>query len=273
MTRDTTVREKSKILRKHANLFNLGDQHVMVVGGTGGIGGEVALACGHFGARVSIAGRSQERCGATATNLQTAGVAAVAGVQMDATCADSIAAGWTAAEQALGPVTVLVNSAGTQIEEPAVEVREASWDTVMDINFKGAFLLSQAAARHMIPRAAGGSIIHITSVRSNLGIRRGYAAYVGSKGGLGILIKQLASEWAAYSIRVNGIAPTFIRTPLVDRYLNDPEFYQALVTRIPMGRVGETEDLAGLAVFLASPASSFITGQNIFADGGVTACQ
>ena len=98
-------------------------------------------------------------------------------------------------------------------------------------------------------------------MRSNLGIRRGYAAYVGSKGGLGILIKQLASEWAEHGIRVNGIAPTFIRTPLVDRYLNDPDFYNALVSRIPMGRVGETEDLAGLAVFLASPSSSFVTGQ------------
>ncbi len=260
-------------MRKHQNLFNLEDQHVMVVGGTGGIGGEIALACGQFGARVSLTGREQDRCDEAAVTLQADGVSETVGAQMDATSAASIAAGFAAAEDALGPVTVLVNSAGTQIEEPATDVLEESWDTVMDINFKGAFLLSQAAARSMIPREKGGSIIHITSVRSNLGIRRGYAAYVGSKGGLGILIKQLASEWAEHNIRVNGIAPTFIRTPLVDRYLNDPDFYNALVTRIPMGRVGETEDLAGLAVFLAAPSSSFITGQNIFADGGVTACQ
>ncbi len=258
---------------KHTNLFNLKDQHVMVVGGTGGIGGEIALACGQFGARVSVAGRSQDRCEDAAAVLRDTEVAAAIGVQMNATRADSIAAGFAAAEQAMGPVTVLVNSAGTQIEEPATDVLEKSWDTVMDINFKGAFLLSQAAARSMIHRAAGGSIIHITSVRSQLGIRRGYAAYVGSKGGLGVLIRQLASEWAAHDIRVNGIAPTFIRTPLVDQYLNDPDFYQALISRIPMGRVGETADLAGLAVFLASPSSSFITGQSIFVDGGVTACQ
>ena len=86
----------------------------------------------------------------------------------------------------------------------------------------------------------GGSHIHITSVRSNLGIRRGYAAYCASKGGLGILIKQLATEWAPYGIRVNGIAPTFTRTPLVEDYLNDPDFYNALVQRIPLGRVCET---------------------------------
>lgn len=244
----------------------------MVVGGTGGIGGEIALACGQFGAKVSIAGRDAERSAAAAEQLDL-DAEAVVGVALDVTSAASVAAGLTRAEEALGPVTVMVNSAGTQIEEPATEVKEESWDAVMDANFKGAFLLSQAAARSMIAQGRGGSIIHVTSVRSNLGIRRGYAAYVGSKGGLGILIKQLASEWAEHGIRVNGIAPTFIRTPLVDRYLNDPDFYQALVNRIPMGRVGETEDLAGLAVFLASPSSSFLTGQNIFVDGGVTACQ
>lgn len=259
-------------MSKHENLFSLAGQHVMVVGGTGGIGGEIALACGQFGAKVSIAGRDAERSAAAARQLNL-DAEAVVGVTLDVTNADSIAAGLARAEAALGPVTVMVNSAGTQIEEPATEVKEESWDAVMDANFKGAFLLSQAAARSMIAQGRGGSIIHVTSVRSNLGIRRGYAAYVGSKGGLGILIKQLASEWAEHGIRVNGIAPTFIRTPLVDRYLNDPDFYQALVNRIPMGRVGETEDLAGLAVFLASPSSSFLTGQNIFVDGGVTACQ
>jgi gluconate 5-dehydrogenase len=125
----------------------------------------------------------------------------------------------------------------------------------------------------MIAHRKGGSIIHITSVRSALGIRRGYAAYCASKGGLGNLIKQLASEWARYGIRVNGIAPTFTRTPLVAKYLNDPDFYAGLISRIPMGRVAETIDLSGCAVFLASDASSFVTGQNIFLDGGVTATQ
>ncbi len=259
-------------MSKHANLFDLSQQHVMVVGGTGGIGGEIAQACAQFGAKVSIAGREEERSVAAARQLGLAASKSV-GVVIDITQASSINNGLTQAEAALGPVSVMVNSAGTQIEEPATDVQEESWDTVMDVNFKGAFLLSQAAARSMIAAGNGGSIVHITSVRSNLGIRRGYVSYVGSKGGLGILIKQMASEWAEHGIRVNGIAPTFIRTPLVDKYLNDPEFYNALVSRIPMGRVGETEDLAGLAVFLASPSSSFLTGQNIFVDGGVTACQ
>ena len=182
-------------MSKHENLFSLVGQHVMVVGGTGGIGGEIALACGQFGAKVSIAGRDADRSAAAADQLDL-DAEAVVGVALDVMSAASVAAGLARAEEALGPVTVMVNSAGTQIEEPATEVKEESWDAVMDANFKGAFLLSQAAARSMIAQGRGGSIIHVTSVRSNLGIRRGYAAYVGSKGGLGILIKQLASEWA-----------------------------------------------------------------------------
>jgi len=125
----------------------------------------------------------------------------------------------------------------------------------------------------MIAHKIAGSIFHITSVRSGLGIRRGYAAYCASKGGLAILIKQLATEWAKYGIRVNGIAPTFTRTALVKDYLEDPNFYNPLVARIPMGRICETSDLVGLGVYLLSDASSFLTGQNIFMDGGVTATQ
>jgi NAD(P)-dependent dehydrogenase (short-subunit alcohol dehydrogenase family) len=167
----------------------------------------------------------------------------------------------------------LINAAGTHIEQPAEELAIEAWDTVLDVNLRGAFLLSQAAARSAIAHGIGGSHVHVTSVRSELGIRRGYAAYCASKGGLGILIKQLAAEWARYGIRVNGVGPTFTRTPLVAGYLNDPDFYRALVERIPLGRVCETADLAGIAVFLASGASAFITGQNILVDGGVTATQ
>ena len=201
-------------MSKHENLFSLAGQHVMVVGGTGGIGGEIALACGQFGAKVSIAGRDADRSAATADQLDL-DAEAVVGVALDVTSAASVAVGLARAEEALGPVTVMVNSAGTQIEEPATEVKEESWDAVMDANFKGAFLLSQAAARSMIAQGRGGSIIHVTSVRSNLGIRRGYAAYVGSKGGLGILIKQLASEWAEHGIRVNGLCMGATDTPML----------------------------------------------------------
>ena len=257
---------------RYTKLFGLAGRAALIAGGTGAIGGEIARAMTAFGAKVAIAGRSQEHCEAAAAQLGREGYQVV-GVALDVRDAASVADGIAAVEAQLGPLDVLVNAAGTHIEQPAEAMTLEAWDTVLDVNLRGAFILSQAAAQSMIAHGKGGSIIHITSVRSALGIRRGYAAYCASKGGLGILIRQLASEWAKYRVRVNGIAPTFTRTPLVAGYLNDPDFYAGLISRIPMGRVAETIDLSGLAVFLASDASSFITGQNIFVDGGVTATQ
>ena len=254
---------------KYASLFDLKGKVVVAAGGAGAIGGEMARAAAAYGAKVAIADLSEETSSKVAQEL---GVETI-GVGLNVNDADSVAEGFAKVESSLGPIDALINTVGTHIEQPAEEVTLEAWDTVLDVNLRGAFVLSQAAARSMIAHKKGGSIMHITSVRSGLGIRRGYAAYCASKGGLAILIKQLATEWAKYGIRVNGIAPTFTRTPLVDKYLQDPEFYSALVARIPMGRVCETIDLAGIAIFLASDASVFITGQNIFVDGGVTATQ
>jgi gluconate 5-dehydrogenase len=263
---------EARTMSRYGNLFDMSGKVALVAGGSGAIGSEMAGALAAHGAKVAVAGRSQERASEVAARLANAG-GEVMGVALDVTDADSVTSAVAAVEERFGPVDVLINSAGTHIEQPAEELTLEAWDTVLDVNLRGAFLLSQAVARSQLTHGVGGSHIHVTSVRSNLGIRRGYAAYCSSKGGLGILIKQLASEWAKYGIRVNGIAPTFTRTPLVDKYLNDPDFYGALVNRIPLGRVCETIDLAGIAIFLASDASAFITGQNIFVDGGVTATQ
>jgi len=257
---------------KFGNLFSLAGKVVLSTGGAGAIGSEIARAVAEYGAKVAIADLAEEASLEMATRLAATG-AETMGVGLDVTDAASVADGVAAVERRLGPIDVLVNTVGTHIEQPAEEVTLEAWDTVVDVNLRGAFVLSQAVARSMIAHGKGGSIVHITSVRSGLGIRRGYAAYCASKGGLANLIKQLATEWAKYAIRVNGIAPTFTRTPLVAKYLDDPEFYNALVSRIPMGRVAETSDLAGIGIFLASDASSFITGQNIFVDGGVTSTQ
>lgn len=258
---------------KYDRLFDMSGKVVLVAGGTGAIGSEMAGALAAYGARVAVAGRSQEHADKVAAQLVRTTGGETIGVALDVTSAESAGAAVSAIEGRFGPVDVLINSAGTHIEQPAESVTIEAWDAVLDVNLRGAFLLSQAVARSEIAHGIGGSHIHVTSVRSNLGIRRGYAAYCSSKGGLGILIKQLASEWAKYGIRVNGVAPTFTRTPLVEKYLGDPEFYGALVQRIPLGRVCETIDLAGIALFFASDASAFITGQNVFVDGGVTATQ
>ncbi len=257
---------------KYENLFSLRGKVVMVAGGAGAIGGELAYAAAEYGANVAIADISEQGAIAAAERLAGLGVQTM-GVAVNATDPESVQRAVAAVEERLGPPNVLINTVGTHIEQPAEEVTEQAWDTVVDVNLKAAFLLSQGVARAMIAHKIGGSIIHVTSVRSGLGIRRGYAAYCASKGGLAILIKQLATEWAKYNIRVNGIAPTFIRTALVQKYLEDTEFYNSLVNRIPLNRVGETSDLAGIGIYLASNASAFITGQNIFVDGGVTATQ
>jgi len=256
----------------YKRLFNLEGKVAFVAGGGGAIGAEMARACADYGAKVAIADLSIDAATKVADELAGTGAKAT-GIAVNITDVDSTAEAVAQAEAALGPLDIMINAAGIHIEQPAEEYDIASWDKVLAVNLKGGFILSQAAARSMIARGSGGSIIHVTSVRSGLGIRRGYASYVASKGGLALLIKQLATEWAKHQIRVNGIAPTFTRTPLVTDYLNDPSFYNALVERIPMGRVCETEDLAGITLFLASDASSFITGQNIFVDGGVTATQ
>ena len=218
-----------------------------------------------------IAGRSAEKSAALADQLVSDGFSAL-GSSFDIKEPDEISSLVEQTVREYGRLDILVNCVGTHIEKPAEELSAEDWDQVHDTNLRGAFLLSQAAGRHMIEQG-GGKQIHISSVRSLLGIRRGFAAYTSSKAGMNLLVKQLATEWAQYGINVNGIAPTFIRTELVRHYLEDEDFYNALVSRIPLTRVGEPFDIVGATVFFASPAANFITGQILFIDGGVTATQ
>jgi NAD(P)-dependent dehydrogenase (short-subunit alcohol dehydrogenase family) len=142
------------------------------------------------------------------------------------------------------------------------------------VNLKGAMFQAQAAARHMMRQGTGGKQVHIASVRTLLGLRgRGYAAYCAAKGGLGILCKQLAAEWAPHQINVNVLAPTFVRTQQVAHMLSDADFYNTLVARIPLGRIAEPDDVRNAVLFLVSPASAFVTGQTLYLDGGITATQ
>lgn len=254
-------------------LFSMRGKVALVAGGAGAIGSALAEGLAAFGASVAVGDYNAARAAEVSERIAQATGARSMSVRVDANDPASVAEAVSAVVSTLGGLDVLVNAVGTHIEQPAQDVTPEAWDRVVDLNLRGAFMLSQGAARAMIAAGKGGSIMHVTSVRSGLGIRRGYAAYCASKGGLAVLIKQLATEWAPYQIRVNGIAPTFTRTPLVADYMNDPQFYGDLVKRIPLGRVCETSDLVGIGVFLASDASAFITGQNIFVDGGVTATQ
>jgi gluconate 5-dehydrogenase len=149
----------------------------------------------------------------------------------------------------------------------------AEWDWILDLNLRSTVLATQAAVRAMIEGGRGGKVLNISSVRGQLGINAGYSAYVAAKGAIDSLTRQWATEWAKHNITVNAIAPTFVDTPQVAMLLDDPDFKAGVVGRIPLNRVGETSDLVGAALLFCSEASSFITGQVLTIDGGLTATQ
>jgi gluconate 5-dehydrogenase len=177
---------------------------------------------------------------------------------------------------AFGRVDILVNGigggAGTALY-PAEEYPQAEWDRILDLNLTTALLVSQAAARAMIAGGRGGTVLNVSSVRGQLGIDAGYSAYVAAKGALDALTRQYATEWAKHGIRVNAISPTFVRTEQAATLLAQPGFYDNLVSRIPLRRIADPDDLVGALLFFCSDASSFVTGQILTLDGGLTATQ
>ena len=256
---------------EYGKLFHLDGKVALVVGGYGAIGSEICRGLAQYGASISIGGRDRNKALRLAQELKAEGRQAV-GIHGDITVKADAQRIVQETIDHFGMIDILINSTGTHVDAPAEELKEEDWDRVLGVTLKGAFLIAQAAGQAMIPQKHG-KIITISSVRSLLAIRRGYAAYCSAKGGVNMLTKQLATEWAKYHINVNAIAPTFIRTASVAQYMSNKEFYEALVNRIPLARVGETSDLVGAALFFSSSASDFVTGQILFADGGVTACQ
>jgi NAD(P)-dependent dehydrogenase (short-subunit alcohol dehydrogenase family) len=258
-------------LDAYRNLYNIEGKVALVAGGTGGIGSAISEGLAAYGATVVLCCRDGAAAEALAAQIEAAGGRAW-GASLDILDFEAVRHFADQVVERFGALDVLINAVGTHVDTPAEDYAEADWDRVLDLNLKAAFFLSQAVARVQIPRG-GGKHIHISSVRSQLGIHRGYVAYCSSRGGMNLMIKQLATEWAKHGITVNGIAPTFTRTELVKDYLEDPDFYNPLVARIPLGRICEPIDLAAMAIYLSAPASDFVTGQIIFADGGLTATQ
>jgi gluconate 5-dehydrogenase len=252
--------------------FRLDGRVALVCGGTSGIGLRLAQGLADVGAQVAIVGRDEERT-ATAAGAIGGGAHPIAA---DVTTKAEADRAVDAALARFGRLDVLVNSVGgggSGILAPAEDYPQEKWDWIVRLNLDSALWPSQAAARHMIARGGGGSILNVSSVRGQLALRAGYSSYVAAKGALNMLTKQHATEWAPHGIRVNAVSPTFVRTAQVADMLENRDFYDGLVARIPLGRIAETDDLVGAALFFCSDASAFVTGQILTLDGGLTACQ
>ena len=182
---------------------------------------------------------------------------------------DGIDAAVQASLDEFGRIDVLVNNAGVNIPRDALELTESDWDSVLDVNLKGTFFLSQRVGRHMV-EAGGGAIVNIASQNGVVGYYK-RAAYCSSKAGVVNMTRVLALEWARHGINVNAVGPTFILTPLTQSTFDDPVLREDLLKRIPLGRVGRPEDVVGAVVFLASPAADLVTGHTLLVDGGWTA--
>jgi NAD(P)-dependent dehydrogenase (short-subunit alcohol dehydrogenase family) len=190
-------------------------------------------------------------------------------VELDVTSVASITGAVERVVSELGGIDILVNNAGLGANHPALEVTEADWDELMAVNLKGLFFCCQAAARHMLAKGYG-RIVNMSSQASLVGIRD-HALYCASKGGVNQLTRVLALEWSARGVTVNAVAPTFIYTPGTRERLDQPEYLRQVLARIPAGRVGSIDDVAGAVIYLASDAAGLVTGSVLPVDGGWTA--
>jgi len=242
----------------------------LITGGASGLGAQTARVFAAAGARVALADlpRQEELAGQVQADCRAEG-AETQFVAVDVTDVASLGTMVERVVERFGRVDVLMNSAGIAIRRPALEFSEQDWDAVLDVNLKGTFFAAQAAARVM-KEQGGGCIINLASIFGLVGsVTR--CAYCASKGGVVVLTKSLALEWASLNIRVNAIAPTFISTPINAEYLARPEIRADVLSRTPMGVYGTPEDVAWAALYLASPAARHVTGITLPVDAGWTA--
>lgn len=245
--------------------FSISDRIVLVTGASRGIGRACALACAGAGADLIVGVRKQADGKALVKEIEALGRRALA-VEMDLADLKDVRAAIAEGHRHFGRIDVLVNNVGLGPENLAENVREEDFDLTVNVNLKGTFFTTQAVAKLMIAQKSG-RIINISSQAGSV-VLKGEAIYCMSKAAINHLTRCLAFEWAPHGITVNSVSPTFIHTDGTKPALSDPKFHQHVLSHIPLGRIGDTIDVAGTVVFLASPAASLITGANILVDGG-----
>jgi NAD(P)-dependent dehydrogenase (short-subunit alcohol dehydrogenase family) len=249
--------------------FRLDGKTALVTGGARGLGKTMATALAEAGANIALTGRSLESCQSAAREIAAATGRTVQAFAGDVTVAADVERLHAEVSQACGDVDILINNAGTNIRGTLDQLSEADWDSVIDTNLKGPFLCTKAFAPGMLKKG-WGRVVNLASILSVIGLP-GRTPYASSKAGVLGLTRVWALEWAGKGVTCNAICPGPFATDMNKQLLNDPQAYQQFVANIPMGRWGELEELTGAIVFLASDASSFVTGTSLFIDGGWTA--
>lgn len=239
----------------------LNDAVVAITGGARGIGFETAKAFAAKGARVFIGDLDED------ASQKAAAEFGGQGFRLDVRSKESYASFLTSVEQAAGPVDVLVNNAGIETIVPFLEMAEADYQRVLDVNLKGEWLCAQAVARELVARGRPGSIVNIASIQAGMALP-GRAHYAPSKRGVEALTRNLATELAPHNIRVNCINPGLIATDMTAWVMHDPQILPVVLDKIPMHRAGDPDEIAKVAVFLASDDASYVTGQCLYVDGG-----
>ncbi len=260
---------------KPAELFNLEGKVAMIPGGGGGIGSQLAAALCEAGAEIVIVDRSGSAMKAACSLMEEHDKQPLS-ITADLTKKEEAERAVAEAVERFGSLDIIINAIGGGAGNVLFDAQEYpmdAWEWIFDLNLTTTLLATQAAVSAMIDSGRGGRVVNISSVRGQLGINAGYSAYVAAKGAIDSLTRQWATEWAKHNITVNAIAPTFVDTPQVAMLLDDPDFKAGIVNRIPLGRVGSPADLIGPVLMFCSDASSFVTGQILTIDGGLTATQ
>jgi NAD(P)-dependent dehydrogenase (short-subunit alcohol dehydrogenase family) len=253
------------------DLFRVDGKVAVVIGGGGGIGQAMAEGLAQYGAKIAVASRNIKNLKEAVQKIHKETGAEAEAFQVDIIDEKSVEQLAKDVASRFGTVDILVNSGGVNIKEPATEFKVADWDQMFNVNVRGIMLACRVFGKILTAKKSG-KVINLSSVR---GVRAtlwgGNEAYCATKGAVDMITRSLASEWAPFNVYVNAIGPATIKTPFSEKTLSDPARLERYISNIPLKRVGETWEVVGTCVFLASPASDFMTGQILYLDGGLTA--